>query len=155
MTKDSYSALTQLGKRVDIPASPEEATIETFENPHPDSDYAVRLTAPEFTTLCPLTGQPDFAVLIIDYVPRDKLVESKSLKLFLGSFRNMGTFHEECTVYVQKRLRDAMNPKYIRVVGLWNVRGGITIDLVVESGAVPSGCTLLPLGKIDYRAGRE
>ena len=152
---NGYSELTQLGNMVQIPENPELAQLETFANPHPGSEYVVRLTAPEFTTVCPLTGQPDFAVFIIDYVPCGRLVESKSFKLFLGSFRNYGVFHEECTVYLHDRLRAAMEPKYIRVVGLWNARGGIPIDVVIQSGILPSNCALLPLGKIDYRGGRE
>jgi 7-cyano-7-deazaguanine reductase len=144
-----------LGKRVEIPARPEDAILETFANPYPDANYVVRLTAPEFTAMCPLTGQPDFATLIVDYVPRDVLVESKSFKLFLGSFRNHGAFHEDCTVYIHKRLREAMDPKYIRVVGLWYARGGITIDVVIQTGELPANCAPLPIGKSDYRGGRE
>lgn len=155
MTKDPFTGITQLGAKSDLPATPQDALLETFANPHPQTDYVVRLTAPEFTTLCPLTGQPDFAVLIIDYVPNDSLVESKSYKLFLGSFRNFGTFHEDCTVYIHKRLQEALNPKYIRVVGLWYPRGGIPIDVVVETGVLPPNCTPLPMGKSSYRGGRE
>jgi 7-cyano-7-deazaguanine reductase len=129
--------LNQLGRRVEQPNNPEEALLETFANPHPDQDYVIRLTAPEFTSLCPITGQPDFATIIVDYVPRDRLIESKSFKLFLGSFRNHGAFHEDCTVYIHKRLQGSLKPKYIRVVGLWYARGGITIDVVVESGELP------------------
>jgi 7-cyano-7-deazaguanine reductase len=154
MTKE-YKDLTQLGAMSPIPADPAEAVLESFPNPHPEVDYVVRLTAPEFTTMCPVTGQPDFAALIVDYVPSGRLVESKSFKLFLGSFRNFGTFHEDCTVYVHNRLKDALAPKYIRVVGLWYVRGGITIDVVVETGSLPPGCEPLPLGKTGYRGGRE
>lgn len=155
MTETPYSQLTQLGKKAEIPAHPDEAVLETFTNPHPGTDYVVRLTAPEFTTVCPLTGQPDFATLIVDYVPGERLVESKSFKLFLGSFRNHGAFHEDCTVYIHNRLREAMDPKYIRVVGLWYARGGITIDVVIQTGELPPNCAPLPLGKSDYRGGRE
>jgi len=155
MPIDGYSKLTQLGHRADLPANPEEAPLETFANPHPGINYTVRLTAPELTTLCPITGQPDFATLIVDYVPGDRLVESKSFKLFVGSFRNQGTFHEDCTGYIHSRLRDALEPKFLRVVGLWNARGGITIDLVVQTGELPPECTLLPLAKTDYRGGRD
>ena len=151
----NYSGLTQLGAKAEIPSSPENAPLETFSNPHPNVDYTVRLTAPEFTTVCPLTGQPDFATLVVDYVPGDRLVESKSFKLFLNSFRNHGTFHEDCTVYVHYRLREALAPKYIRVVGLWFARGGIPIDVVVETGSLPPNCSPLPLGKSTYRGGRE
>jgi 7-cyano-7-deazaguanine reductase len=155
MSMKSYPDLTQLGKRSETPQSPEEATLETFPNPHPEVDYVVRLTSVEFTSLCPITGQPDFATLIVDFVPGEQLVESKSFKLFLASFRNHGSFHEDCTVYVHNRLREAMGPKYIRVVGLWNARGGIPIDVVVETGTLPPNCKPLPLGKSGYRGGRE
>jgi len=147
--------LSQLGKNAKIAETPEEAVLETFQNAHSGTDYVVRLSAPEFTTLCPITGQPDFATIVVDYVPSDRLVESKSFKLFLGSFRNFGTFHEDCTVYIHDRLRQVLSPKFIRVSGLWNSRGGIAIDVVVESGILPPSCTILPLGKIDYRGGRE
>ncbi len=149
------SDLTQLGKKAKIAKAPEKALLETFSNPHPGLDYVVRLTAPEFTTLCPITGQPDFATIIVDYVPSGQLVESKSFKLFLGSFRNHGTFHEDCTVYIHNRLKEAMSPKFIRVTGLWYARGGITIDAVIETGSLPPSCTLLPLEKATYRGGRE
>ncbi len=155
MTPISGSEFTQLGKEARIPAAPDEAHLETFANPHPAIDYVVRLTAPELTAMCPITGQPDFATIIVDYVPGERLVESKSFKLFLGSFRNHGTFHEDCTVYIHNRLREAMAPKFIRTVGLWNARGGISIDLAVRTGTLPAGCVLLPLGKSDYRGGRE
>ncbi len=147
--------LTQLGKKAKIARNPEKAVLESFRNPHPDINYVVRLTAPEFTTLCPITGQPDFATLVVDYVPSELLVESKSFKLFLASFRNHGSFHEDCTVYIHNRLKEVLSPKYIRVTGIWNARGGITIDVVVETGILPPSCTLLPLGKTDYRGGRE
>lgn len=149
------TGLTQLGKKAKIPKSPEKAILETFQNAHPDTDYVVRLSAPEFTTLCPITGQPDFATIIVDYAPSERLVESKSFKLFLASFRNYGTFHENCTVYIHNRLKEAMSPKFIRVTGIWNARGGIAIDVVVQSGLLPPLCTLLSMGKIDYRGGRE
>jgi len=147
--------LTQLGKRAKIPRTPQKAILETFQNAHPGADYVVRLSAPEFTTLCPITGQPDFATIVVDYVPADLLVESKSLKLFLGSFRNYGAFHEDCTVYIHNRLKEAMSPKFIRVTGIWNARGGIAIDVVVETGVLPPSCTLLPLGRTACRGGRE
>jgi len=149
------SELTQLGKRAKIARTPDKAVLETFENAHPATDYVIRLSAPEFTTLCPITGQPDFATIIVDYVPSGRLVESKSFKLFLGSFRSHGTFHEDCTVYIHDRLKAVLSPKYIRVTGLWNARGGIAIDVVVESGGLPASCSILPIGRLDYRGGRE
>ncbi|MGC2629561.1 MAG: preQ(1) synthase, partial [Rhodomicrobium sp.] len=114
--------LTQLGHASRLPASPDEAQLETVPNPHPGTVYAVRFTAPEFTALCPITGQPDFAHLVIDYVPRDLLVESKSLTLYLSSFRNHGAFHEDCTVAIGKRLDDALNPHWLRIGGYWYPR---------------------------------
>ncbi len=155
MDAKRYTELTQLGAKVEIPQRPADAILETFANPHPQQDYVVRLTAPEFTTICPMTGQPDFGVILVDYVPAQRLVESKSFKLFLGSFRNAGTFHEDGTVTIHNRLQQAMEPKYLRVVGLWYARGGITIDVVVETGDLPSNCKPLPIGKSDYRGGRE
>lgn len=149
------NGLTQLGNRAETAENPQKAVLETFQNPHPGNDYAVRLSAPEFTTMCPITHQPDFATIIVDYVPSGLLVESKSFKLFLGSFRSFGSFHEDCTVYIHNRLKEAMAPKFIRVCGLWNARGGIAIDVVIESGSLPPSCTLLPPGKTTYRGGRE
>lgn len=155
MNQEQYRDLTQLGSEAKLPENPNDAILETFPNPHPGMVYVVRLTSPEFTSVCPITGQPDFGTLIVDYVPEDRIVESKSFKLFLGSFRNHGTFHEDCTVYILKRLRQVLSPKYIRVVALWNPRGGIPIDIVVEDGLLPSNCTPLPLGKTAYRTGRD
>lgn len=150
-----YDELTQLSGVADLPRQPEDAVLETFPNPHPGSRYVVRLTAPELTTLCPITGQPDFATLVVDYVPEERLVESKSFKLFLGSFRNHGTFHEACTVYIHNRLSAVLAPRFLRVVGLWYARGGITIDVAIQSGRLPEDCELLPLSKTAYRGGRE
>lgn len=147
--------LTQLGGKAKISKDPQKAILETFQNLHPGTDYVVRLSAPEFTCICPITEQPDFATIVVDYAPDELLVESKSLKLFLASFRSHGAFHEDCTVYIHDRLQAALSPKYIRVNGLWNARGGIAIDVVVESGILPPSCTLLPVGKMDYRGGRE
>ena len=98
--------VTQLGRQVALPASPDEAKLDAVPNPQPDADYVVRFTAPEFTSLCPVTGQPDFAHFVIDYVPGKSIVESKSLKLLLGSYRNHAAFHEACTIDIAKRLID-------------------------------------------------
>jgi 7-cyano-7-deazaguanine reductase len=143
--------LTQLGKKARTAKTPQKAVLETFVNSNPATDYVVRLSAPEFTSVCPITGQPDFAVIVIDYVPSERLVESKSLKLFFGSFRNHGAFHEDCTVYIHDRLKEAMSPKFLRVTGIWNARGGIAIDVVVQSGDLPASCVLLPLRALDHR----
>jgi 7-cyano-7-deazaguanine reductase len=146
-----YDALTQLSRQTGLPASPADATLETVPNPHPDTPYSVRFTAPEFTSLCPLTGQPDFAHLVIDYVPRAVLVESKSLKLFLGSFRNHGAFHEDCTVAIGKRLVALLDPHFLRIGGYWYPRGGIPIDVFFAHGEVPNGVWLPDQGVAPYR----
>ncbi len=143
--------LTQLGGQAPIPGSPEEAVLETVANPHPGADYLVRFTCPEFTSLCPVTGQPDFAHLNIDYVPKALIVESKSLKLFLGSFRNHGAFHEDCTVAVANRIVEAAKPKWLRIGGYWNPRGGIPIDVFHQTGKPPAGLWIPDQGVKPYR----
>ncbi|GAA6206842.1 preQ(1) synthase [Cognatishimia sp. WU-CL00825] len=148
---DIYSGLTQLGTKTDLPNSPQDAVLEKVPNPQAGTDYAVRFTAPEFTSLCPLTGQPDFAHIVIDYVPGDYLVESKSLKLFLGSFRNHGAFHEDCTVSIGKRLQELLNPKWLRVGGYWFPRGGIPIDVFYQTGAALPGVFIPDQGVPTYR----
>ena len=141
----------QLGRAVKLPASPDEAKLDAVPNPHPGDDYLVRFTAPEFTTLCPITGQPDFAHFVIDYVPGKGLVESKSLKLFLSSFRNVGGFHEDCTLVIAKRIQAAIKPKYIRIAGFWYPRGGIPIDVFWQTGEPPKGVWIPDQGVASYR----
>lgn len=141
----------QLGKPTDLPASPEEANLDRVPNPHPDVDYVARFTAPEFTSLCPVTGQPDFAHLVIDYAPGEWLVESKSLKLYLGSFRNHGAFHEDCTVAIAKRLIAELSPKWLRIGGYWYPRGGIPIDVFFQAGELPKGAWTPDQGVAPYR----
>jgi 7-cyano-7-deazaguanine reductase len=133
------SGLTQLGRPTPIPANPEAAVIERVPNPHPGERYCVRFTAPEFTTLCPITGQPDFAHLVLDYVPGEWLVESKSFKLYLSAFRNEGTFHEACTVGIGRRLVAELAPVWLRIAGYWYPRGGIPIDVFWQTGEAPAG----------------
>jgi 7-cyano-7-deazaguanine reductase len=151
MAKRTLKGLTQLGGKTVLPASPEEAALETVANEQHDVDYAVRFTAPEFTSLCPMTGQPDFAHLVIDYVPNRLLVESKSLKLFLGAFRNHGAFHEDCTVMIGKRLIAAMKPKFLRIGGYWYPRGGMPIDVFFQQGKLPANVWLPDQGVPTYR----
>ena len=141
----------QLGRAVSLPASPEDAVLDAVPNPHKDSAYLVRFTAPEFTTLCPITGQPDFAHFVIDYVPGGKIVESKSLKLFLHSFRNASGFHEDTTVKIGKRIQMTIRPKFIRVAGYWYPRGGMPIDVFWQSGKLPVGVWLPDTGVAPYR----
>ena len=145
------SGLTQLGHATGQPTSPEEAVLERVPAPHKGADYVVRFTAPEFTSLCPMTGQPDFAHLVIDYVPGDWLVESKSLKLFLTSFRNHGSFHEDCTMSVATRIRDLLDPKWLRIGGYWYPRGGIPIDVFWQTGPAPDGVWIPDQGVPPYR----
>ncbi|RNF33139.1 preQ(1) synthase [Paracoccus methylarcula] len=144
-------ALTQLGASTELPRNPDEAVLERVPNPQPGEIYAVRFTQPEFTSLCPMTGQPDFAHLVIDYVPGDWLVESKSLKLYLGSFRNHGAFHEDCTVSIGKRLAETLAPQWLRIGGYWYPRGGMPIDVFWQTGAVPAGLWLPDQGVPGYR----
>lgn len=143
--------LTQLGGKSEIVASPEKAVLESVPNPHSDVDYSIRFTCPEFTSLCPLTGQPDFAHIVIDYVPNKKIVESKSLKLFLFAFRNHGAFHEACTVDIAKRIIKEINPKFLRIGGYWYPRGGIPIDIFFQHGKLPSGVWLPEQGVAAYK----
>jgi 7-cyano-7-deazaguanine reductase len=147
----SPTELQHLGRVSALPSSPEEATLERVPNPHPDSPYLARFTQPEFTSLCPVTGQPDFAHLVIDYVPADWLVESKSLKLYLNSFRNHQAFHEACTVDVGKTLRDLLNPQFLRICGYWYSRGGMPIDVFWQTGELPKGVYLPETGVAPYR----
>ena len=143
--------LKALGKSVPVPASPDAAVLEAVPNPHPDSAYVVRFTAPEFTCLCPITGQPDFAHFVIDYVPSKSLVESKSLKLYLASFRNAKAFHEDCTVTIGKRIAAAIKPKYLRIAGFWYPRGGIPIDVFWQMGRAPDDLWLPDIEVEPYR----
>ena len=145
------TALTQLGRAADAPASPEEAVLERVPNPHKGTLFVTRFVAPEFTSLCPVTGQPDFAHLVIDYAPGDWLIESKSLKLFLTSFRNHGAFHEDCTVMIGKRIAAEIKPKWLRIGGYWYPRGGMPIDVFWQTGAPPRGLWLPDQGVPPYR----
>ncbi|MEM6489786.1 MAG: preQ(1) synthase [Pseudomonadota bacterium] len=140
-----------LGRDAGLPADPDAAVLDPVPNPHPDVDYLTRFVCPEFTSICPVTGQPDFAHLVIDYVPAAWLVESKSLKLFLGSFRNHGAFHEACTLDVAKRIVAAIQPRWLRIGGYWYPRGGIPIDVFWQTGAPPPGLWLPDQGVPPYR----
>ena len=145
------SGVTQLGKSVAMPESPDQAELERVANPHADTRYVARFTAPEFTCLCPVTGQPDFAHFVIDYVPKKWLIESKSLKLYLASFRNHGAFHEDCTVAIGKRIASLIEPHYLRIGGYWFPRGGMPIDVFWQVGTLPKGIWLPDQGVTPYR----
>jgi len=142
---------TRLGMAAALPERPEDAVLDPVPNPHPDTAYVARFTCPEFTSICPVTGQPDFAHLVIDYVPGEFLVESKSLKLFLHSFRNHGAFHEACTLDVGKRIVAAIAPAWLRIAGYWYPRGGIPIDVFWQTGPPPEGIWLPETGVAPYR----
>ena len=142
---------TQLGRSVPVPASPADAALETVANPHPGLVYLVRFTCPEFTSICPVTGQPDFAHLVIDYVPEATILESKSLKLYLSAFRSHGAFHEDCTLAIARRLIDALAPKWLRIGGYWYPRGGIPIDVFYQTSEPPAGLWIPDPGVASYR----
>ena len=128
-SKEELQGVTQLGNQYTTYAQDyDPSLLETFVNKHPDRDYFVKFNCPEFTSLCPMTGQPDYATIYISYVPGERMVESKSLKLYLFSFRNHGDFHEDCVNIIMDDLIQAMDPKYIEVWGKFLPRGGISID---------------------------
>jgi len=141
----------QLGRTVAQPKSPDEAVLDSVRNLQVGTDYVARFTAPEFTCLCPVTGQPDFAHFVIDYCPAKSLLESKSLKLFLTSFRNHQGFHEETTIRIGKRIVAAIKPKYFRIGGFWYPRGGIPIDVFWQTGKLPKDVWLPDPGVSPYK----
>ena len=140
--------LENLGKQSQIPTEPSIDILESVVNPHINTDYSIRFTCPEFTSICPITSQPDFAHITLDYVPSDLIVESKSLKLYLFSYRNHGAFHEDCTISIAKDIIKTISPKWLRIVGIWYPRGGIPIDIFYQTGKEPEDI-LIP--QIDYK----
>lgn len=153
MTRPSAPAPQQLGRSTPLPPNPDAAMLEKITNPHPDQNYLIRLSVPEFTCLCPITKQPDFAHIIVDYVPQAYIVESKSFKLYMGSFRNHGAFHEDCTLKIGKRLLAELAPKWLRLGGFWYPRGGIPIDVHWQS-APPPDDIIIPAHNIQTYRGR-
>ncbi len=143
--------LTHLGRTSALPASPEEAKLDYVPNPRPGKPYLVRFSAPEFTSLCPVTGQPDFAHLVIDYAPDRQIVESKSLKLFLAAHRTHKGFHEDVTVGIAERLVAELQPLWLRIGGYWYPRGGMPIDVFWQSGEPPAGLWVPDQGVAPYR----
>lgn len=140
MTKKSQLLL---GKKTQYQLNqPDRKILQKVENPHQGTDYAIRFTCPEFTSICPITGQPDFAKLLIDYVPNKSILESKSLKLYLFSYRNHGAFHEDCTIQIAKDVIGCIKPKWLRISGYWYPRGGIPIDIFFQSGELPKNIWL-------------
>jgi len=151
MPKSRAKNLSLLGRKTKIPASPDKALLEKIPRPYPKHDYLVRFTCPEFTCLCPITGQPDFAHLVIDYVPGKWLVESKSLKLYFQAFRNHPDFHEVCTVGIGDRLIKTIAPKWLRISSYWYPRGGMPIDVFFQKGRLPDGVYVPETGVAPYR----
>ncbi len=151
MTTKSPPQFAHLGQASAIPTEPDAKTLDRAPNPHTDTDFVTRFAAPEFTSICPMTGQPDFAHLVIDYVPDKWIVESKSLKLYLASFRNHGAFHEDCTVRIGRDLATVLKPRWLRIGGYWYPRGGIPIDVFWQSGKPPEGVWLPDQGVPPYR----
>ena len=141
----------QLGRKARTPKRPEDAVLDRVVNPHPGELYLARFATPEFTSLCPVTGQPDFAHLVIDYAPGEWLIESKSLKLYLAAFRKHGAFHEDCTLAIGKKIVEIANPKWLRIGGYWYPRGGIPIDVFWQTGPAPEGLWLPDQGVPAYR----
>ena len=140
-----------LGRAADIPSAPDKAVLDRIANPHPTVDYLVRFTCPEFTCFCPVTGQPDFAHIVIDYVPDEWLIESKALKLFLTAYRNHGGFHEATTVEIAQKLVTRLSPRWLRIGAYWYPRGGIPIDVFWQTGEPPPGLWLPGQGVEPYR----
>ena len=141
----------QLGRPVPIPASPDKAVLDRVPNPQKGTKFLARFTFPEFTAICPITAQPDFGLMVMDYVPKDWLIESKSLKLYLQSFRNHGAFHEACTVAIALRLVETVSPLWLRIGGYWYPRGGMPIDVFWQSGDPPAGVWIPDQGVPPYR----
>ena len=150
-SSDLKSSELQLGRAVEWPQTPAEAKLDRVANPQAGTNYMVRFTAPEFTSLCPITGQPDFAHLVIDYVPDQWLLESKSLKLYVASFRNHGAFHEACTMAIAEKLTGVLDPVWLRIGGYWYPRGGIPIDVFWQAGKLPNHMWIPDQGVAPYR----
>jgi 7-cyano-7-deazaguanine reductase len=142
----------QLGRPTAVPTSPAQALLDRVPNPHRGTNYVARFTFPEFTVMCPITGQPDFATMVIDYVPEEWLIESKSLKLYLNSFRNHGAFHEDCTVTIGKKIVALLRPKWLRIGGYFQPRGGMPIDVFWQAGKLPAKVWAPEQGVRTYRA---
>ena len=146
-----YEHLTMLGNPATQPAHPDQARLERVQNPAIPRHYMIRLTCPEFTSICPLTGQPDFAHIIIDYIPEDWIVESKSFKLLMASYRNHDAFHEACTMEIAGKLVDFLNPVWLRIGAYWYPRGGIPLDIFWQTGTAPAGVWVPPQDVPGYR----
>ena len=147
--------LSHLGKQSPIETNPEDVVLDRINNKHHLLNYVARFTIPEMTSLCPVTGQPDFATLVVDYIPNKWLVESKSLKLYVYAFRNVGSFHEDCTMTIGRRLAEVLEPDWLRIAGFWNARGGISIDVFWQTGLPPIGASIPDLMTVGPYLGRR
>ena len=134
---NSNKNLNALGYKSKIPEHPDPETLEKVKNPKIGIEYSIRFTCPEFTSICPVTSQPDFAYIILDYVPNKFIVESKSFKLYLLGYRNHGAFHEDCTISIAQDIIKLLSPKWLRIGGYWYPRGGIPIDIFWQTGKTP------------------
>ena len=151
---NKISNLKNLGKNSNIFKKPNSNILERVEKPNKNNSYTIRFSCPEFTSICPVTSQPDFGVLIIDYIPSKWIVESKSFKLYLQSYRNYGAFHEDCSIKVAKDLDNFLKPKWLRIGAYWNPRGGIPIDVFWQTGLPPKNI-FLPDQDIQSYLGRK
>ena len=140
-----------LGKQSEVPSEPDRSILDPIPNPYPTHNYLVRFTCPEFTSLCRVTNQPDFAHIVIDYVPEHHLVESKSLKLYLGAYRNHKTFHEACTMAIGSDICIVAVPLWLRIGAYWYPRGGIPLDIFAQWGKLPEGVYVPDFGVPPYR----
>ena len=149
----SDKELNALGYKSKIPKFPNKNILEKVNNPKIGLDYNIRLTCPEFTSICPVTSQPDFAHLVIDYVPSKFIVESKSFKLYLLGYRNHGAFHEDCTISIAQDIVNLLSPKWLRIGGYWYPRGGIPIDIFWQTSEQPKNL-FIPIHNVDNYRGR-
>lgn len=143
--------LNYLGKKKKIPSDPNKCNLDSIPNKNNKKNYLVRLTVTEFTSLCPITGQPDFAKFIIDYQPNKFLVESKSFKFFIHSFRNYQCFHENCTIFIAEKILKSIKPIWLRISGYWYPRGGIPIDIFYENKRPPKNLFIPETGIKSYK----
>ena len=148
--KIKNKTLRSLGKKKLIPDKPKPSILDKVINPKMNVKYCIRLTCPEFTSVCPITSQPDFALLVIDYIPSKYIVESKSFKLYLHSYRNHGSFHEDCTISIAEDLMKLLKPNWLRIAGFWFPRGGIPIDIFWQSKKQPLGTYIPSLDEKNY-----
>ncbi len=152
MAFSSKKSFSKLGNKVEYQYSnPDIRTLDKVSNPHPDVDYVISFACPEFTSICPVTGQPDFAHIVIDYIPAQHIVESKSIKLYLNSFRNHGAFHEDCTIKIAKDLQKLLAPKWLRIGGYWYPRGGIPIDIFYQTSLPPKNAWVKDQNVLSYK----